>query len=335
KRVTDDDLYRRSSQYRLWSFNQKHLMEKRQRINENGRNFVLNKLRDLIFNDDKILGDNDFKETKFKEISSKIEFVDVEEEIKMINYYSRRVEDISKIFNLSSEVKATALSFLKKFYLEKSCMEYHPKKILYTCLFLAAKSENCFISIDKFIETIGNITKKSILSLEYKILNVLNFTLMVHHPYKPLYGFFLDIQYTLIRNKPNGMTFFYTENLLNRDYSNAKNLVKETLISDVQFLFTPPQIALACFLQVNEEITIAYLKQKFRNKRAFFIEDNATITNTLNNNKNYRKLLSVIRSCQKLMKESFDPSIEEATNIDKKIYYCTNPKKLINKERKK
>lgn len=34
---------------------------------------------------------------------------------------------------------ATALHYFKRFYLRKSVMDYHPKEILVTCLYLACK----------------------------------------------------------------------------------------------------------------------------------------------------------------------------------------------------
>ena len=71
-----------------------------------------------------------------------------------------------------------------------------------TCLFLAAKSENSFVPIEDFIKFLPNakITKESVFELELIISRSLRYEYMIHHPYLPAFGFFLDLQVIIIIN---------------------------------------------------------------------------------------------------------------------------------------
>lgn len=195
-------------------------------------------------------------------------------------------------------------------------MEYHPKLILLTCLFLAAKSENFFISINSFSKRIPKTTPESILGLEFEILQSLKFTLMAHHPFRPLYGFFYDIQNVLgpeVSTKELGSV-----------YDAARNLINEALISDAIYHFTPPQIALACFKTVNEELTMKYLSKKFTNVK---VEDDVPKST------DYDTLVSVITECQQVIKDTPNPTKDQAVMIDKKVQFCVNPSLVLKRKR--
>lgn len=192
-----------------------------------------------------------------------------------------------------------------------SVMEFHPKLVLLTCLFLAAKSENFFISINSFSKRIPKTTPESILSLEFEILQSLQFSLMVHHPYRPLYGFFFDFQNILKDDVP--------VKELGKIYDAARNLVNDALITDAVYLYTPPQIALACFRETSKETTDLYLKKKFGNASTQFLQ--------------LEELVTLIEECQELIRTAADPTKEEAVSIDKKVQYCINPSLTLKRKR--
>lgn len=270
--TSEDDLYRNSTQYRLWSFTEEQLKDKRADVTASGRRIVLKKL--------KVLCDSSENNYNFEDLKNLLELVSEEEEMKEISYYVGVLQKLStSVLKLPSQVRATAIAFLKRFYLTHSVMEYHPKKILSTCLFLAAKSENCFMSPKTLAEYLGKkTTPESILELEFTIVQSLCFTLLCHHPYRPLHGFFFDFQSVLIRKHPNGVVVVRKDEKTNekkkvrikfpqdrvmKGYIAAREYIDHSLISDASFLYTPPQIALACFLKVDEEMTISYLTYKF------------------------------------------------------------------------
>lgn len=89
---------------------------------------------------------------------------------------------------------ATAVMYMKRFYLSNTVMDYHPKDILLTCLFLATKAESEHMSIDQFVKELKLPSTASVLQLEFTVSQGLKFEYHVHHPYRPAYGLFLDMQ---------------------------------------------------------------------------------------------------------------------------------------------
>ncbi|GME93932.1 unnamed protein product [Ambrosiozyma monospora] len=236
KRITNDDLYRRSTQYRFWSFTTTELQDLRTASNRKGIQKVKDKISalDQTLPEAQVLNPENFP------------MVSQEEELSLVTFFARKCVDLANYFRLPAQVKATAVSYLYKFFLHHSVMEFQPQYIMYTCLFLAAKTENHFIGIRKFVENIPKTTPEQVLQNEYLLLETMKFSLAVHHPYQPLYGFYLDVQ-VLLPKLGKSQTWGYV-------YDNARQLVHESLFTDLKFCYTPPQIALAC-LWLSKENT--------------------------------------------------------------------------------
>lgn len=217
--VTDADLYRRSSQYQKWSFTREQLGT-------------------LLGNPNRNIPPSDFTLTN-------------EEEQQLILYYAaEQAKAICQLFKLPSQIRSTAISFFRKFYMRYSVMEYHPKLILPTCVFFAAKAENAFMSITTFCESLAKTEPQQILDLEFLLFKTLEFTATVHNGLRPLHGFFLDMQSVLD-------TFDSAE--LCSIHDRAKSLIVDSFVSDACFLYTPTQIALAALMEVNELATTQYM----------------------------------------------------------------------------
>lgn len=54
----------------------------------------------------------------------------MEEEQALIRYYLTRVNQLVKAFMLPEAVEATTITYIKRFYLRNTCMDYHPKNIM-------------------------------------------------------------------------------------------------------------------------------------------------------------------------------------------------------------
>ena len=249
-RITNDEMYRRSSQYRYWSFTKESLTDLRIKVNNKGKTIFEKRIYNLDDDSDmlikKYITENEFKG------------INCSEEREIVIYYARKCQDLSNFFKFTTQVRLTAISFLFKFYLVHSVMEYYPQQIMYTCLFLSAKSENNFIGIKNFSNAIPKTTVESILQYEYLILETMRFTLTCHHPMNSLYGFFLDIQNILVK-----LDF----NRLSKDYDTSRKIINESVFTDAQFLFTPPQIALAALYIADDVVCMRYLMRKFGVKR--------------------------------------------------------------------
>lgn len=348
KYVSSDDLYRRSSQYHIWSYTDQELEELKMQTNEKGRQAALKK-----FEEARSTLEREKPEvfaTHGNELTSEIAgLVSFEEEQKYLHFFSQQIIQICGHFNMPTQVKATAIAFFKRFYLVNSVMEYKPRNILYTIVFLAAKLENYFISIESYCARLPKTKPGDILDLEFIVLQALKFTLLVHHPYRALYGFFLDFQLVLLHPSPA----MYDVNIdtIGALYDKAKKwLNEEALLSEVSFLFTPPQIALAAMYDIDKRITDKYLKRKFlkeassekllesiKEETEVKKEDNGEIKDEENNEvkspdrEQYETLVKTIRKCIQIAKAKMETSREESTKIDEKCFFALNPTKLLKK----
>ena len=127
---------------------------------------------------------------------------------------------------------------MKRFFLYNTVMDYHPKDILLTCLFLATKSESERIPIEEFGQKLMLPSTDSILALEFIVSQGLKFEYLIHHPYRPAYGFFLDLQ-----TIPD-----IDLRLLKETYNKAQQMIGSMFLTDVCLIYQPSQLALASFV---------------------------------------------------------------------------------------
>lgn len=357
--VTADDLYRRLSQYRLWSYTDESLAARKRRTRDRG----IKRVNDKFDEAHKRL--RDAHPEPFAEHGPQltrevlVEYFTPQEETNYLTYYCMMILRLLDSLKMPSQVKATAVLFFRKFYLVNLVMEYHPRNVLFTCVFLAAKLENCFMKLDAFVNAArksnSKLTEKDIADLEFTVLQLLKFTLLVHHPFRPLYGFFLDFQLVLMSPADPVLTV----DRLGALYDRAKRwLSDQALLTDVQFLYTPPQIALAALYSVDPAMVEAYITKKFP-------EPETTITNGNDDNNNDKEngeeakgedatpqsdnessptspvpptpqqLLDVVKQCAQLGSVVPEDDKEAIREIDKKGFFCLHPTRLIEKRLKK
>ncbi|KAJ6880921.1 cyclin-C1-2-like isoform X1 [Populus alba x Populus x berolinensis] len=88
-------------------------------------------------------------------------------------------------------VVATAVAYMRRVYTRKSMSEYDPRLAAPTCLYLASKAEESTVQarvLSFYIKNLYSDEKyryeiKEIFEMEMKILEALNFYLVVFHPY--------------------------------------------------------------------------------------------------------------------------------------------------------
>lgn len=218
--VTDSDLYRRSSQYRKWTFTREQLEKMETKVN--------------------------------RRVAPTELALSPAEEKRLVSFCAtEQLKQLCEAHKLSSQVRATALAYFRRFYLKHSVMEFLPRLVLPTCVFLAAKAENQFVPLTKFCEVVAKLDPQDILDFEFSLFSALEFTLSVHSPTWPLHGLFLDMQTVLAENNE--------VELLCEIHDKAKALLLSTLASDASFLYTPTQIALAAMMAVHPLKTTEYM----------------------------------------------------------------------------
>lgn len=137
-------------------------------------------------------------------------------------------------------VFGTAFHYFKRFYLNNTPMNYHPKEIMATCVYLACKVEEFNVSILQFVGNIKGDRNKAmdiILSNELLLMQQLNYYLTIHNPYRAIEGFLIDI-------KTRADTMHNPERLR----PHIDEFVEKTFFTDACLLYSPSQIALAAVL---------------------------------------------------------------------------------------
>lgn len=343
--INEDDLYIKTRQFQFWTFTLDELKKIKKEANIKGYRIAEKRFYET-YEEYKNKCQSIFAKNQDElKPDSLLQLLNFEEETKYLNYYQKNVIYASNFFKMPTNVKATAIIFFKRFYLFNSVMEFHPKKIMYTCLFLAAKSENFFININNFVKGLKNVQKEDILDLEYIILNKLKYDLLIYHPFNSLYGFFFDFQSVLLfSDLPISQISI---EFLCSMYDKAKKvLVDFYFYTDVAFFFTPSQIALSAFYIINKKVTDIYLKKKFLrfenkndNKTEIEQKDVETIpkTKVVKGNpkfliKFYELLVKTIKECVEFISNIQVSNMDENRDFEKKCYFALDPEILMKKK---
>ncbi|KAK2995157.1 hypothetical protein RJ640_025387 [Escallonia rubra] len=159
----------------------------------------------------------------------------------MANYIARLAQNVK----VRQRVVATAVTYMRRVYTRKSMTEYDPRLVAPSCLYLASKAEESTVQARLLVFYIKKLCNnffltwylnsdekyryeiKEILEMEMKILEALNYHLVVFHPYRALSQLLQDA----------GMS---------DSTQLAWGLVNDTYKTDLILIHPPHLIALAC-----------------------------------------------------------------------------------------
>lgn len=287
--------YQESSQFLRWTLSTQELDRRRVAVNE----AAVAEIRENIAEELRLSpGAKD-----------QADFPSVEEANIIVEFYATKVFDTGSVFNLPSHLKATAAAYVKRFYLAKSPLHYHPKSVMITSLFLATKTCEHHVDLDLFVSKLPKQTRDSVLDLEFLISSVIGFDFVFWSAYRPLYGFMLDMEATLLDGDESlGSDGDVNPAALNRMHESAKGLINATVWSDLPFLSSPSQLAMAALYRASASLVERYLKMKGREEQIFH----------------------VMRTAEELQKQatvSLDKPehVARVKAIDKKLYYSRDP----------
>ncbi|KAM3610588.1 uncharacterized protein V6R79_006145 [Siganus canaliculatus] len=173
-------------------------------------------------------------------------FLDRREEDAVFRHYERRLLDFCNAFKpvMPKSVVGTALMYFRRFYMNNSVMEHHPRIIMLTCTYLSCKVDEFNVSSTQFV---GNLLQESpagqervleqILEYELLLIQQLNFHLVVHNPYRPMEGLLIDLKtrYPALEN-PESLR------------KSVDDFLTQAAMTDAGLLFPPSQVALAAIL---------------------------------------------------------------------------------------
>ncbi|XP_071526896.1 cyclin-H isoform X1 [Panulirus ornatus] len=218
-------MYGSSTQFQSWTFRDEHELAKL-RIQANG---------DFI----EKFGRNMTEEEQAQH------FLTAEEEHVMVRAYEHSLRDFCKKFRdprdarirMLPSVTTTAQHYFKRFYLYNSVMDYHPKEILVTCVYLACKIEEFYVTINDFVHNVRGDKEKAaeiILNNELQLTQELQFHLIIHQPFRPVEGLLIDIK-----------TRFPQLRDPERLRPSIEEFLEKVNLTDAILLYAPGQIALA------------------------------------------------------------------------------------------
>jgi cyclin H len=223
--------------------------------------------------------------------------------------------------------QATAIQYMKRFYITNSLMTYHPTDILKTALFFATKTENYYYRLGKFATAIGKTTPEDVLASEFLLTQGLRFTFDVRHPFRALEGAIMELNAIAsgdipilpgeepVEERPARM-----EKRVRDVHGKAREYLKTSaLLTDVYFHFTPSQIMMATLLVADKELTEWYIASKFPADR---------------NGDLGAKVLATLQRCTDMLRtveSASEPTAaerKELTTLAKKLKKCRNPEKM-------
>ncbi|KAJ0818053.1 putative cyclin [Helianthus annuus] len=117
----------------------------------------------------------------------------IDEEQLLRAFYEFKIQDVCDAFKFPRKIQATALIYFKRFYMQWSVMEHHPKDIMLTCIYTACKAEENHVSAEELGKGIDQ-DHQVILNNEMIVLQSLGFDLIVYSPYRSIDGFINDME---------------------------------------------------------------------------------------------------------------------------------------------
>ncbi|EEP79446.1 conserved hypothetical protein [Uncinocarpus reesii 1704] len=293
--MLEDQLYRTSTQYRLWSFTKESLGSIRQNTNSLASSRVKVAIRRAqeARRPASTPGESNGANSKDKGTAGTKEAVPcltAEDELELVQYYCEKTLELGDEYKppLPTTVRATAIQYLRRFYLTNSPMTYHPKSIMPCAVFLATKTDNYYMPLRSFAEKIPNTTPEDIIAPEFLLTQGLRFAFEIRHPFRGLEGGIMELTAIAQGNGSaaphhTGVTSAMLQEIINSvpspspegvapasvtdriatAHGKSRQILKTAAqMTDAYFLYTPSQIWLSALLLVDKPLLDFYLDTK-------------------------------------------------------------------------
>ncbi|KAJ7630739.1 cyclin-like protein [Roridomyces roridus] len=237
--------------------------------------------------------------------SSAVSFLTPDEELLLVRLYISKIPQLCGFFHFPEEVEATAVSYLKRFYLKNTVMDWHPKNVMLTALFLATKTTNNPISLEAYTNNIPKTSPSDVLDLEFLVAQSLGFEFAVWHAHRALWGIWLDLQ--SVPDAPRNRATTHAD-----IYDAALQHVRASRLSDAELVYTPSQIALASLSMASPDLASEWAASKFP-------PDSPSVPG----------LQTTLASIRALIESSVVPNVEAVRAVDLRLKLCKNPEKVV------
>ncbi|KAJ7900135.1 cyclin-like protein [Mycena olivaceomarginata] len=226
--------------------------------------------------------------------SSALSFLTPDEEILLVRLYVSKIPQLCGFFRFPEEVEATAVSYLKRFYLKNTVMDWHPK------------NTNNPISLEAYTNNIPKTDPSDVLDLEFLVAQSLGFEFAVWHAHRALWGIWLDLQ--TVPTAPRDRATTQSE-----IYDAALRHVRASRLSDAELIYTPSQIALAALSMASAQLATEWAESKFPS-----------------GSPSLSTLQSTLGSITTLIEAAAHPvDVERVRGVDLRLKLCKNPEKVV------
>lgn len=160
---------------------------------------------------------------------------------------------LSNQYLLKNQVFGFAATYLKRFYLNNSVMDYSPRELMLTALYLAFKAADYPISLNKFVGYIPRNRQRYhdfISRSELFLMDKLQYDLWIHPPYRALVGFLVEL-ITYKRSKEGFMNDEAATELMASLKKEGYEIINTWFQTDLCFTNPPSQFALAVVMELG------------------------------------------------------------------------------------
>ncbi|RDA85001.1 hypothetical protein CP532_3894 [Ophiocordyceps camponoti-leonardi (nom. inval.)] len=294
--ATEDERYRQSSQFRLWSFSPARLRELRAKTNSLAKQQVAARTE------------------------ATLDFLTPDEETRLVKFFTVELIRAAQFCELPTEIRSTAAMFLRRFYITNSVMTYPPTELLKTCLFFGCKAEGFYFRLAKLAEKFPNTTSEQILAGEFLLCQGIRFAFDVRHPFRALEGAILELR----RLRPD------EEARIIKAHTRAREILKfSALVTDAYFHFTPSQIMMAALLIVDSGLVDDLIPKPKVNGDAESAEVLRVSADV------YDKIMATIERCRAMLEEEppermseywgAPETLKSVKQLRKKLQKCRDP----------
>lgn len=106
-------LYESSTQFKHWRYSPETLVAIRTSLNNTAVGAIREKL-----------------EVNQPNSSAEVAFLAADEEYALVRHYFTKITQLCLHFHFPDEVEATAVTYMKRFYLKNTVMDWHPKNVM-------------------------------------------------------------------------------------------------------------------------------------------------------------------------------------------------------------
>ncbi|KIW24053.1 uncharacterized protein PV07_09790 [Cladophialophora immunda] len=266
-----DDAYRGSTQYRLWSYTEQHLAQTRQNTNALASKCLREKSSEVRATGSSSTASDEgsvpHRREDIIDTDVAVQTLTVEEETKIVEWGCMKILEAGEAMDprIPSEITATAIQYLRRFYLTNSPMIHHPKSMVLCALYLATKADHFYFPLSRFVGGFEGVSAESVKGSEFVLLQGLRFALDVRHPMKGLAGGRIEMQTMADEGQLGGIsnaTGSATARIDSAADQAKRLLATAAQMTDAYFLYTPSQMWLAAMMVADRDLVETYLGRK-------------------------------------------------------------------------